>query len=279
MPPEATPREAAGPFAALRRLAPDSPARAFAIVIAVCVVCSVLVSSAAVVLAPIQHENALKVRQRQILLAAGLLDPSRDPVGQFSQVTPRMVDLRTGDYVEAGDPVDFDVAAESRAPGSSQAVPDEADVAKVRRRPDAMPVYLIERQGRVETVALPVHGYGLWSTMYGFLALEGDGRTVKGITFYQHGETPGLGSEIDNPAWQARWVGKQALAADGSVLLRVVKGEPRGEGIEHQVDGLAGATLTARGVENLVHYWLGEQGFGPYLARLRAASGGAADET
>ncbi|MBS1199695.1 MAG: NADH:ubiquinone oxidoreductase, subunit [Proteobacteria bacterium] len=279
MPPEATPREAAGPFAALRRLAPDSPARAFAIVIAVCVVCSVLVSSAAVVLAPIQHENALKVRQRQILLAAGLLDPSRDPVGQFSQVTPRMVDLRTGDYVEAGDPVDFDVAAESRAPGSSQAVPDEADVAKVRRRPDAMPVYLIERQGRVETVVLPVHGYGLWSTMYGFLALEGDGRTVKGITFYQHGETPGLGSEIDNPAWQARWVGKQALAADGSVLLRVVKGEPRGEGIEHQVDGLAGATLTARGVENLVHYWLGEQGFGPYLARLRAASGGAADET
>jgi len=279
MPPEATPREAAGPFAALRRLAPDSPARAFAIVIAVCVVCSVLVSSAAVVLAPIQHENALKVRQRQILLAAGLLDPSRDPVGQFSQVTPRMVDLRTGDYVEAGDPVDFDVAAESRAPGSSQAVPDEADVAKVRRRPDAMPVYLIERQGRVETVVLPVHGYGLWSTMYGFLALEGDGRTVKGITFYQHGETPGLGSEIDNPAWQAKWVGKQALAADGSVLLRVVKGEPRGEGIEHQVDGLAGATLTARGVENLVHYWLGEQGFGPYLARLRAASGGAADET
>ena len=279
MSPEATPREAAGPFAALRRLAPDSPARAFAIVIAVCVVCSVLVSSAAVVLAPIQHENALKVRQRQILLAAGLLDPSRDPVGQFSQVTPRMVDLRTGDYVEAGDPVDFDVAAESRAPGSSQAVPDEADVAKVRRRPDAMPVYLIERQGRVETVVLPVHGYGLWSTMYGFLALEGDGRTVKGITFYQHGETPGLGSEIDNPAWQAKWVGKQALAADGSVLLRVVKGEPRGEGIEHQVDGLAGATLTARGVENLVHYWLGEQGFGPYLARLRAASGGAADET
>ena len=278
MPPEAAPRGASGPFAAFRRLAPDSPARAFAIVIAVCVVCSVLVSSAAVVLAPIQHENALRVRQRQILQAAGLLDPSADVVGQFSQVTPRMVDLRTGDYVEAGDPVDFDVAAQSRAPGSSQAVPVELDVAKVRRRPDAMPVYLVERQGRVETVVLPVHGYGLWSTMYGFLALEGDGRTVKGITFYQHGETPGLGGEIDNPGWQARWVGKQALADDGGVLLRIVKGEPRGEGTEHQVDGLAGATLTARGVENLVHYWLGGQGFGPYLSRLRAASGGTADE-
>jgi len=278
MPPEATAREAGGPFAAFRRLAPDSPVRSFAVVIAVCVVCSVLVSSAAVVLAPVQHENALRVRQRQILQAAGLLDPSQDVVAQFSQVTPRMVDLQSGDYVEAGDPVDFDVGTASRAPGSSQAVPDEADIAKVRRRPDAMPVYLVERQGRIETVVLPVHGYGLWSTMYGFLALDGDGRTIKGLTFYQHGETPGLGGEIDNPSWQAKWVGKQALAADGGVLLRIVKGEPRGEGAGHEVDGLAGATLTSRGVENLVHYWLGEQGFGPYLARLRATSGGAADE-
>jgi Na+-transporting NADH:ubiquinone oxidoreductase subunit C len=278
MPPEATAREAGGPLAAFRRLAPDSPVRSFAVVIAVCVVCSVLVSSAAVVLAPVQHENALRVRQRQILQAAGLLDPSQDVVAQFSQITPRMVDLQSGDYVEAGDPVDFDVAAQSRAPGSSQAVPDEADIAKVRRRPDAMPVYLVERQGRVETVVLPVHGYGLWSTMYGFLALDGDGRTVKGLTFYQHGETPGLGGEIDNPSWQAKWVGKQAIAADGDVLLRIVKGEPRGEGVAHEVDGLAGATLTSRGVENLVQYWLGEQGFGPYLARLHATSGGAADE-
>jgi Na+-transporting NADH:ubiquinone oxidoreductase subunit C len=278
MPPDATPRAATGPFAFFRRLAPDSPARAFAIVIAVCVVCSVLVSAAAVVLAPIQHANALKVRQRQILLAAGLLDPARDVVGQFSQVTPRMVDLASGDYVEAGDPVDFDVAVASRAPATSRPVPDELDVAKIRRRPDAMPVYLVERQGRVETVVLPVHGYGLWSTMYGYLALEGDGRTVKGITFYQHGETPGLGGEIDNPAWQSKWPGKQAIGAGGEVLLRVVKGEPRGAGVEHEVDGLAGATLTARGVENLVRFWLGEQGFGPFLARLGAAKGGAADE-
>jgi len=275
MPPDATPRESSGLFG---RLAPDSPVRAFAIVIAVCVVCSVLVSSAAVVLAPIQHENALRIRQKQILQAAGLLDPSADVVAQFAQVTPRMVDLRTGDYLEAGDPVDFDVAAQSRAPGSSQVVPAELDVAKIRRRPDAMPVYLVERQGRIETVVLPVHGYGLWSTMYGYLALEGDGRTVKGITFYQHGETPGLGGEIDNPRWQSKWVGKQAIAADGVVLLQVVKGEPRGEGVEHQVDGLAGATLTARGVENLVRYWLGEQGFGPFLTRLAATTGGAADE-
>jgi len=247
------------------------------VVIAVCVVCSVLVSAAAVVLAPIQHENALRIRQRQILQAAGLLESGRDVVEQFRRITPRMIDLDTGAYLQAGDPVDFDVAAESRRPESSKPVPGELDVAKIRRRPDAMPVYLVEREGTIETVVLPVHGYGLWSTMYGYLALEGDGRTVKGITFYQHGETPGLGGEIDNPSWQSKWPGKQALAADGEVLLQVVKGEPRGAGVEHQVDGLAGATLTARGVENLVRYWLGQQGFGPYLARLRGDAEGGTD--
>jgi len=268
MPHEAAANEPARRGGFLSRLPADSPARAFAIVIAVCVVCSVLVSSAAVVLAPVQKQNALRIQQRQILQAAGLFDRSAGVEQQFRQVTPRMVDLATGAYVDTGDPVDFDVAAESRRPGSSAAVPEDADIAKIRRRPVAMPVYLVERNGEVETVVLPVHGYGLWSTMYGYLALEGDGRTVKGITFYQHGETPGLGGEIDNPSWQAKWTGKQAIGGDGRVLIQVVKGEPRGEGVEHQVDGLAGATLTARGVENLVRYWLGEQGFGPYLARL-----------
>jgi Na+-transporting NADH:ubiquinone oxidoreductase subunit C len=230
-------------------------------------------------LAPIQHENALKVRKRQILQAAGLLVPGGNINEQFAQMTPRMVELDSGEYVEAGDPVDFDVATTSRDPASSSAVAAESDIAKIRRRPAAMPVYLVERSGSIETIVLPVHGYGLWSTMYGFLALEGDGRTVKGISFYQHGETPGLGAEIDNPSWQAKWTGKQALAGDGTVLLEVVKGEPRGEAAGHQIDGLAGATLTSRGVEHLVRFWLGRQGFGPYLARLHASDGKLADES
>lgn len=273
MPPEATTREAGGPFAAFRRLAPDSPARSFAVVIAVCVVCSVLVSSAAVVLAPVQHENALRVRQRQILQAAGLLDPSQDVVAQFPQITPRMVDLQSGDYVEAGDPVDFDVAARSRAPGSSQAVPDEVDVAKVRRRPDAMPVYLVERQGRVETVVLPVHGYGLWSTMYAYVALDARGERVKGVTFYSHAETPGLGAEIENSRWRGSWVGKRLVDEDGKVRFDIAKGVPAADAADYHVDAISGATLTGNGVENMIHYWLGELGYGPFLARLR--SGGA----
>jgi len=272
-------RTGGGPIAAFRALPADSPRRAFAIVIAVCVVCSVLVSGAAVLLQPIQKVNELKIKRRQILQAAGLYERGRDVVEQFAAITPRMVNLETGAYLEVSEPLAFDIARASRDATVSQSVPAPLDVAKIRRRPQRMPVYLVERNGAIETVVLPVHGYGLYSTMYGFLALDASGRVVKGISFYQHAETPGLGAEIDNPAWQKLWVGKQALAADGAVLLEVIKGTPRGAAAAWQVDGLAGATMTARGVNNLVRYWLGEQGYGPYLARLRAGSGGTPDES
>jgi len=270
-------RSGGGPIAAFRALPADSPQRAFAIVIAVCIVCSVLVSGAAVMLQPIQKVNELRIKQRQILQSAGLYERGRDVVEQFAAITPRMVNLETGAYLEVSDPLAFDIVRASRDPAVSQPVSAQLDVAKIRRRPARMPVYLVERNGAIETVVLPVHGYGLWSTMYGFLALDGGGRVVKGISFYQHAETPGLGAEIDNPAWQRLWVGKRALAPDGAVLLEVIKGTPRGEQAAWQVDGIAGATITARGVNNLVHYWLGEQGYGPYLARLRAGSGGRPD--
>lgn len=272
-------RAGGGPLAAFRALPADSPKRAFAIVIAVCIVCSVLVSGAAVMLQPIQRVNEMRIKQRQILQSAGLYERGRDVVEQFSAITPRMVELGTGAYLEAADPLAFDIIKASRDAALSEPVPAAQDAAKIRRRPNRMPVYLVERAGTLETVVLPVHGYGLWSTMYGFLALDGSGRTVKGITFYQHAETPGLGAEIDNPKWQALWVGKRALGTGGEVLIDVVKGTPQGDEAAWQVDGIAGATITARGVGNLVRYWLGEQGYGPYLARLQAGRGETSDDT
>jgi Na+-transporting NADH:ubiquinone oxidoreductase subunit C len=94
---------------------------------------------------------------------------------------------------------------------------------------------------------------------------------VAGIGFYQHAETPGLGGEVDNPLWKAKWVGKKVYDGQGRAILSVIKGEVdanRPQAV-HQVDGLSGATLTSRGVNNLVHYWLGEQGFAPLIAHLR----------
>ena len=124
---------------------------------------------------------------------------------------------------------------------------------------------------QITKIILPVHGKGLWSTMYGFLALNRDGETVEGFAFYQQGETPGLGGEVDNPKWKASWIGKKVLDESGNPVIDIVKGSvdtTRPEAV-HQVDGLSGATITSNGVENLLRFWLGENGFGPYLSKIR----------
>ena len=126
-------------------------------------------------------------------------------------------------------------------------------------------------QGDIDKIILPIRGYGLWSTLYGFIALEADGNTVAGLGFYEHGETPGLGGEVDNPRWKAVWPGKQVYR-DGEVAIALIKGavDTSSANAPWQVDGLAGATLTARGVTNLVQFWLGENGFEPFLNNLKS---------
>ena len=123
----------------------------------------------------------------------------------------------------------------------------------------------------MEKYAFPVYGRGLYSTMYGVVALKPDLTTIDSITFYGHGETPGLGGEIENPSWKARWRGKEALDGEGNVLIEVLDGpvDPARPGAEHQVDGLSGATYTTRGVDQLVKFWLGPDGYGPYIGKLR----------
>ena len=133
-------------------------------------------------------------------------------------------------------------------------------------------VYMVEKDGEVEILILPVRGYGLWSTLHGFIAVKGDLNTVVGMGFYQHGETPGLGGEVDNPKWTGQWPGKTLFDENGELAVEVVKGgvDPQSPKAVHQVDGLAGATLTGNGVDNLLKFWLGQNGFGPFIANLRA---------
>jgi len=144
-------------------------------------------------------------------------------------------------------------------------------LAKIKRRENYATVYIVEGEQGIEKIVLPIKGYGLWSTLYGFLALESDLQTVAGIGFYEHAETPGLGGEIDNPNWKASWIGKQAYDS-GVMAISVIKGKvdlTRPEG-DYQIDGLAGATLTTRGVNNLVQYWLGKEGFEPLIDYLKS---------
>jgi Na+-transporting NADH:ubiquinone oxidoreductase subunit C len=152
----------------------------------------------------------------------------------------------------------------------------EQDIASIKRRAKYATVYLVkDEQGKLQKVILPVYGYGLWSTLYGFLALQGDINTVVGLGFYEHAETPGLGGEVDNPAWKAQWVGKKIFDDQGNIAIRVTKSpvaesDPRAV---YDIDALSGATLTSNGVNNLVHFWVGPDGFGPYLQKLRQGGG------
>lgn len=249
----------------------DGIKKTLIVAVSLCIVCSVIVSTAAVVLKPAQEINKTLDRKRNILAAAGMLQEGVSVEEQFGQVTPRVVDLRTGRFADDVDPDGYDQRKAAKDPSASDRLDAAQDLAKISRREHYALVYLVESDsGEVEKIILPIHGYGLWSTLYGYIALESDGNTVAGLGFYEHAETPGLGGEVDNPRWKAFWPGKQVYK-DGEVEIALIKGsvDPASAKAPWQIDGLAGATLTARGVSNLVQFWLGETGFQPFLNNLK----------
>jgi Na+-transporting NADH:ubiquinone oxidoreductase subunit C len=184
--------------------------------------------------------------------------------------------LATGEYRPDLDPAAYTPQAAARDPQTGTAISPADDLARIKRRSRFVPVYLVRDGDRLRLVILPVYGTGLWSTMYGLLALQADADTVAGVSFYAHAETAGLGSEIANPQWQAGWVGKRIYDDTGKVRFKLVKGGVSDNAASsYGVDALSGATLTSNGVTELVRYWLGDDGFGRYLARLREQEGGA----
>ena len=242
---------------------------------AVCLVCSVFVAFAAVTLKERQDANAVLDRQKKVLIVAGLLEEKAKVSAIEAQslfdewIVPRVVELATGAYDDSIDAATFDQQRALKDPAMSRSAPEnKAGLTKV---PLFAQVYHVVRDDQVEQVILPVEGKGLWSTLYGFLALAPDTTSITGITFYQHGETPGLGGEVDNASWKALWPGRQAFDENWQPAIEVIKGMA-GQPAEdpYSVDGLSGATITGRGVNQLLHYWLGEQGFGPYLERFRS---------
>jgi Na+-transporting NADH:ubiquinone oxidoreductase subunit C len=247
----------------------------------VCLACSIVVSSAAVALRPRQVQNKELDRQKQVLTVAGLIEPGESLAGDEVQrrfdesIVARAVNLATGEYDESVDPAAFDQRKATKDPTLSRpAAPNNAGVQRV---PNDAVVYQKVSDGDVEMLILPIEGKGLWSTLYGFIALAPDASTIEGITFYEHGETPGLGGEVDNPSWKALWPGREAFDSDGELAIQVIKGHagPPSEDPYH-VDGMSGATITSRGVSHLVRFWLSDDGFGPYLDRFRSAAGGEA---
>jgi Na+-transporting NADH:ubiquinone oxidoreductase subunit C len=244
----------------------------------VCVVCGIGVASAAVALAERQDENKKLDQQKQVLAVAGLMQPDEqlkpeEVKKRFSDnIKVEVVDLKTGGPAQGVDALGFDQRKAQKDPAQSRVAPPNS--AKVLRLPNNALVYKVVKGNEVDKVILPIEGYGLWSTLYGFLALDNDGNTIEGITFYQHGETPGLGGEVDNPKWKGLWPGRKAYGPDGKPMISVIKGQAGpAKDDPFRVDGLSGATITSNGVSNLVKFWLGPDGFGPYLKQFKQGGG------
>ena len=269
----------------------DSLEKTIAIAVALCLVCAVLVSFAAVALKPLQIDNKAADMKKNILDVAGLLEEGADINAAFSEkIEAKIVDLETGDYVANIDADEFDQRKAAKDPAQSVAIPKDKDIAHIRVKAKYAKVFLVKEAGVIKSIILPMHGYGLWSTLYGFLSLDADGQTVQSINFYDQAETPGLGVEVVNPNWRALWKGKKVYAetdqpslekgliteADiGEPALSLIKGvvDNTKPASQYQVDGLAGATLTSTGVTNLVRYWMSNEGFAPYLKKVRTVKG------
>jgi Na+-transporting NADH:ubiquinone oxidoreductase subunit C len=246
--------------------------------ICLCLVCSIVVSSAAVILKQKQQANKLIDRNKNILAAAGLFDPSthddQDISRLFKQFEPRFIDVRAGEFIldDKAKALNLDANTYSQISASndvatSYELPPEQDIASIKRQAKYILVYLLKENGAIKRIVLPVHGYGLWGTLYGYIALEKDGNTVAGLTFYSHKETPGLGAKVDLPQWKALWPGKKIYSESSDVEIKLAKGKANTTDL-YRVDGLSGATLTSNGVNNILNFWMGDLGYKKLLTSI-----------
>lgn len=248
----------------------ESFARTLIVAVALCLVCSVIVSSAAVFLKEKQVINASLDKKKNVLVAANLFKADTDVEAAFANIEQKFVNLETGEFVDIENPQSFDQRRAAKKLETSIKI--ERDLAKIGRRSKIAKVYLVKNQQQVDTIILPIHGKGLFSTLYGFVAIKSDKQTVVGLKFYEQGETAGLGGEVENPRWLALWVDKKLMNNKGEPTLTLVKTIPKNE---FEVDALSGATMTTRGIQNMLDYWLSEDGFGLFLSRLDVKKGEA----
>ncbi|WP_419168323.1 Na(+)-translocating NADH-quinone reductase subunit C [Halobacteriovorax sp.] len=253
----------------------DSTAKTLIVATILCVVCSVVVSWSAVSLRPLQEENKALDIKKNLLMTAGIVESTaqkKEIEEAYKQIEAKLVDLKTGEYVTDIKPSEYDANKAAKDPKRNYKIPSEEDLGNIKVRAKYGKVYFVKDGEETKSVVFPIHGKGLWSTMYGFLVLETDLNTVKGIGFYAHGETPGLGGEIDNPQWRAVWPGKKIFGENGNPQIQVIKGEAR-DASKFDIDGLSGATLTANGVTGTVRYWMGDDAYGPFIDKYTQGGG------
>lgn len=255
----------------------DSIKRTLLVTLSVCLICSLFVSITAVSLRSTQETNKLNDQRIKILEAAKIYDPTTSIEDQFDNLEIKFLDFETGSISSEFQSFDIDKYDQIKAlrfAELSSPVPQSEDIAIIKNRENVGKVYLVMQNDNISKIVLPIRGYGLWGTLYGYIAIENDLNTVVGIEFYEHKETPGLGGEVDNPSWKNSWAGKQIYNNNDEVYLSVLKGVVPKDDPEfiYKIDGLSGATLTSNGITNMIKYWFGESGYSKFLANLNNES-------
>ncbi len=254
----------------------DSPQYAFLVVLITALVCSSLVSAAVVVLRPIQLNNQMLDRSRNIMQLTGLLPSDgaledEDMLKLYKTLDVRIIDIDAASYDGEIDPVTFNSRQVLNDPDLSIAIPADQDQASLGRRSRFEPIYMVWNEDSLDRVILPVQGSGMWSMLYGYIALEADLNTISGMTFYEQNETPGLGDQITHGHWLEQWKGRQIYDFEGNPRFRINQGvvTPDAATAQYEVDALTGATVTGDAVTSMVHYWFGPHGYQAFLLAMR----------
>ena len=255
----------------------ESITKTIGVAFCVCLICSLVVSFSAVSLRDLQNENKLNDKRIKILQAADIYNPDEDIKQQFLKLETKFVNFETGKLMDTY--MDFsleeyDPILATRDSNLSSKVPTSEDIAVIKNRENIGKIFILRNDDySINKLILPIRGYGLWGTLYGYISIENDFNTIAGIEFYDHKETPGLGAEVDNPKWKNLWPGKE-IYQNGEVSLSVIKGkvDNNDKGAQYEIDGLSGATITSRGVTNMITYWFGESGYSKLFKELNYES-------
>lgn len=256
----------------------DSTKKTLLVALGVCLVCSVLVASTTVSLRARQEANKKIDKLLNILSTADLSATNVTAEQVFNEnIKAILINIETGaqvpesEYNDVVNIANYDIKKVAASPIFGKAIPSDQDIAGIKRMPKYLPIYLVQSADSIEKVILPIYGKGLWSTMYGFIAVNSDLQAVSGITFYEHGETPGLGGEIDNPSWKALWKNKQLFNETGRLILKVIKSavDRSSPEADYQIDGLSGSTLTTKGVDYTIQFWFGELGYKTFFEKFK----------
>jgi len=251
----------------------DSIKRTLLVTLSVCLICSLFVSITAVSLRSTQETNKLNDQRIKILEAAKIYDPTTSIEDQFDNLEIKFLDFETGfisSEFQSFDIDKYDQIKALRFAELSSPVPQSEDIAIIKNRENVGKIFILrDDDDNIDKLILPIRGYGLWGTLFGYIALDGDFNTVSGITYYEHKETPGLGAEVDNVDWKKSWIGKK-IYQDNQVALTVIKGKVANDDPSklYKVDGLSGATITGRGVSNMINYWFGNSGYAKLFEEL-----------